>query len=91
MCSCLCGVVWCGVVNSTPFAAVNVGNGGGCVHNSRMCVRLLFVSQSRLAIMQAKMTDVNNLVKVKNPSLLLQLAKGPRGTRGHHGGGHFRG
>lgn len=39
--------------------------------------------QSRLAIMQARLTDVNNLVKVKNPSLLLKLSKPPRGGRGY--------
>ena len=31
----------------------------------------------RLALMQARLQDVNNLVKIKNPSLLLQLQKNP--------------
>ncbi|KAG5183345.1 hypothetical protein JKP88DRAFT_181863 [Tribonema minus] len=31
--------------------------------------------KSRLALMQARLQDVNNLVKLKNPSLLLQLQK----------------
>ncbi len=29
--------------------------------------------KSKLALMQARLTDVNNMVKVKSPSLLLQL------------------
>lgn len=33
--------------------------------------------KSRLALMQARVQDINNLVKVKNPSLLLQLQKAP--------------
>lgn len=33
----------------------------------------LLLPQSRLAIMQARLQDVNNLVKIKNPSLLLQV------------------
>lgn len=33
----------------------------------RVCI------QSRLALMQARLQEVNNLVKLKNPSLLLQL------------------
>ena len=33
--------------------------------------------KSRLALMQARLQDVNNLVKIKNPSLLLQLQKNP--------------
>lgn len=33
--------------------------------------------KSKLAIMQARLQDINNLVKIKNPSLLLQLQKGP--------------
>ena len=36
-------------------------------------------SQSRLAIMQARLQDVNNLVKIKNPSLLLQVGRGGGG------------
>jgi hypothetical protein len=32
--------------------------------------------KSKLALMQARLQDINNLVKVKNPSLLLQLQKG---------------
>lgn len=42
--------------------------------------------KSRLAIMQARLTDVNNLVKVKNPSLLLQLTKPPRAHRNNFRG-----
>eukprot|EP00928_Gymnodinium_smaydae_P014715 TRINITY_DN15416_c0_g2_i1.p2 TRINITY_DN15416_c0_g2~~TRINITY_DN15416_c0_g2_i1.p2 ORF type:complete len:254 (-),score=56.62 TRINITY_DN15416_c0_g2_i1:37-798(-) len=34
-------------------------------------------AKSRLALMQARLQDINNLVKVKNPSLLLQLQKTP--------------
>jgi hypothetical protein len=34
-------------------------------------------TKSRLALMQARLQDVNALVKVKNPSLLLQLQKTP--------------
>merc|ERR1719491_291332 len=34
-------------------------------------------TKSRLALMQARLQDVNALVKVKNPSLLLQLQKAP--------------
>jgi len=33
--------------------------------------------KSRLALMQSRLQDINNLVKVKNPSLLLQLQKTP--------------
>ena len=32
--------------------------------------------KSKLALMQARLQDVNNMVKVKSPSLLLQLQKG---------------
>ena len=32
--------------------------------------------KSKLALMQARLQDINNLVKIKNPSLLLQLQKG---------------
>jgi hypothetical protein len=31
--------------------------------------------KSKLAIMQARLSDVNNMVKVKSPSLLLQIKK----------------
>ena len=31
--------------------------------------------KSKLAIMQARLADVNNMVKVKSPSLLLQIKK----------------
>jgi len=34
-------------------------------------------TKSRLALMQARLQDINALVKVKNPSLLLQLQKTP--------------
>merc|ERR1712166_1490295 len=33
--------------------------------------------KSRLALMQARLQDINALVKVKNPSLLLQLQRTP--------------
>jgi len=33
--------------------------------------------KSKLALMQARLQDINSLVKVKNPSLLLQLQKSP--------------
>jgi hypothetical protein len=33
--------------------------------------------KSRLALMQARLQDINALVKVKNPSLLLQLQRAP--------------
>lgn len=36
--------------------------------------------KSRMALMQARLSDVNNLVKLKNPSLLLQLQKTSTGT-----------
>ena len=35
------------------------------------------VLKSRLALMQARLADVNALVKIKNPSLLLQLQRTP--------------
>lgn len=35
------------------------------------------VVKSRLALMQARLADVNALVKIKNPSLLLQLQRAP--------------
>ena len=35
------------------------------------------VVKSRLALMQARLADVNALVKIKNPSLLLQLQRTP--------------
>lgn len=35
-------------------------------------------AQSRLALMQARLADVNALVKIKNPSLLLQLQRTPQ-------------
>ena len=33
--------------------------------------------KSRLALMSARLSDVNHLVKIKSPSLLLQLQKSP--------------
>jgi len=33
--------------------------------------------KSKVALMQARLQDINSLVKVKNPSLLLQLQKSP--------------
>mmetsp|Transcript_20676 Transcript_20676/g.24852 ORF Transcript_20676/g.24852 Transcript_20676/m.24852 type:complete len:236 (-) Transcript_20676:523-1230(-) len=35
------------------------------------------IVKSRLALMQARLADVNALVKIKNPSLLLQLQRAP--------------
>ncbi|GMH89883.1 hypothetical protein TrVE_jg6418 [Triparma verrucosa] len=35
--------------------------------------------KTRLSLMQGRLEDVNNLVKLKNPSLLLQLQKAPQG------------
>eukprot|EP00638_Chattonella_subsalsa_P005567 CAMPEP_0117755376 /NCGR_PEP_ID=MMETSP0947-20121206/13413_1 /TAXON_ID=44440 /ORGANISM="Chattonella subsalsa, Strain CCMP2191" /LENGTH=227 /DNA_ID=CAMNT_0005574695 /DNA_START=237 /DNA_END=920 /DNA_ORIENTATION=- len=35
--------------------------------------------KSKLALMQSRMQEVNNLVKMKNPSLLLQLQRGSSG------------
>jgi hypothetical protein len=32
--------------------------------------------KSKLAVMQARLSDISALVKVKNPSLLLQIQKG---------------
>ena len=49
--------------------------------------------KSRLALMQARLQDVNNLVKIKNPSLLLQLQKNPSlayGSGNQSGGGASR-
>merc|ERR1719203_2353690 len=37
--------------------------------------------KTRLAVMQGRLQDINALVKVKNPSLLLQLQKQPGGPR----------
>ena len=34
--------------------------------------------KARLALMQARLQDINALVKVKNPSLLLQLQRTPQ-------------
>ena len=34
--------------------------------------------KSKLALMQARLQDINTLVKIKNPSLLLQLQKHPQ-------------
>ena len=34
-------------------------------------------AQSRLAIMQSRLQDVNHVVKMKNPSLLLQISQRP--------------
>ena len=34
--------------------------------------------KSKLALMQARLQDINTLVKIKNPSLLLQLQKSPQ-------------
>ena len=31
----------------------------------------------KVTLMQTRLQDINNLIKVKNPSLLLQLQKGP--------------
>lgn len=34
--------------------------------------------KAKLALMQARLQDINSLVKIKNPSLLLQLQKHPQ-------------
>mmetsp|Transcript_42657 Transcript_42657/g.114211 ORF Transcript_42657/g.114211 Transcript_42657/m.114211 type:complete len:238 (-) Transcript_42657:5-718(-) len=36
--------------------------------------------KSRLSLVQTRLQEVNNLVRLKNPSLLLQLQKAPAGT-----------
>ena len=41
--------------------------------------------KSRLTLMQARLQEVNNLVRIKNPSLLLQLQKPRQGA--HEGRG----
>ena len=38
--------------------------------------------KSKLAIMQARLADVNNMVKVKSPSLLLQIKKSSASVMG---------
>ena len=38
--------------------------------------------KSKLALMQARLQDITALVKIKNPSLLLQLQKAPQGPAG---------
>ena len=47
--------------------------------------------KSRLALMQARLQDINALVKVKNPSLLLQLQRTPPRFPQHGGGGGLGG
>ena len=42
--------------------------------------------KSRLALMQARLQDINALVKIKNPSLLLQLQRAPPRFPGAGGG-----
>lgn len=42
--------------------------------------------KSRLALMQARLQDINALVKVKNPSLLLQLQRAPPRFSAHGSG-----
>jgi hypothetical protein len=42
--------------------------------------------KSKVAVLQAKLHDIVNIVKVKNPSLLLQLQK-PAGAGGMPSGG----
>ncbi|GMI38802.1 hypothetical protein TeGR_g4992 [Tetraparma gracilis] len=39
--------------------------------------------KTRVQLMESRLRDVNNLVKLKNPSLLLQLQKAPPGQHGH--------
>jgi tRNA A37 threonylcarbamoyladenosine dehydratase len=39
-------------------------------------------SKAKVAIMESRLKDVNNLVKIKNPSLLLQMQK--QGTSAPH-------
>lgn len=63
----VCGAI-CGTC-SRPSAAVAPDAPG---------YALLLASQSRLALMQARLADVNALVKIKNPSLLLQLQRTPQ-------------
>eukprot|EP00636_Phaeomonas_parva_P014437 CAMPEP_0118870580 /NCGR_PEP_ID=MMETSP1163-20130328/13491_1 /TAXON_ID=124430 /ORGANISM="Phaeomonas parva, Strain CCMP2877" /LENGTH=52 /DNA_ID=CAMNT_0006805593 /DNA_START=33 /DNA_END=191 /DNA_ORIENTATION=+ len=36
--------------------------------------------KTRLALMQARLTEVQNVIKLKNPSLLLQLQRNPSAT-----------
>ncbi|GBG26134.1 Spindle assembly abnormal protein 6-like [Hondaea fermentalgiana] len=45
--------------------------------------------KSRLALMQARLSDVNSLVKLKNPSLLLQIRRGSN-ANGHASSAHLR-
>ncbi len=45
------------------------------------------VVKSRLALMQARLADVNSLVKIKSPSLLLQLQRTPPRMPMQGGGG----
>ena len=52
----------------------------------RRCITYRYNSvKSKLQLMEARLKDVNNLVKVKNPSLLLQLQKAnPHGHIAHN-------
>ncbi len=48
--------------------------------------------KQKLSIMQTRLHEINNLVKTKNPSLLLQLQKGGSGAPAQspsHGGSHL--
>lgn len=40
--------------------------------------------KSKVQLMEARLKDVNNLVKIKNPSLLLQLQKGAPNAHQSH-------
>jgi hypothetical protein len=44
--------------------------------------------KSKVQLMEARLKDVNNLVKVKNPSLLLQLQKAQPGGLNSQEGAH---
>ena len=43
--------------------------------------------KSKVQLMEARLKDVNNLVKVKNPSLLLQLQRAQPGALSAHNTG----
>lgn len=55
----------------------------------RQCISYRYNSvKSRLALMQARLQDINALVKIKNPSLLLQLQRAPSRFPGHRSAHH---
>ena len=51
------------------------------VIRSHICFRYNTL-KSRLALVQARLQDIESLIKVKNPSLLLQLSKAPPSRHG---------